>query len=249
MILRGTLYAFATLLAIIAGLLVYALTVAPADLHDFESGDFYKTSAVQTDPGDTGLLVSLDYEQSLGADLVGETGLVTHVYPNFFPEIRRYAWYPYRSDDTLSVTPNWSADVARVSVNGEPHDLAAPITLSAADHGTEVSITASTADGARTANYVILTLPYNFPPLKTRITDPLQVSPGMITGVQASPNNPTYARTKLIRSLLYTQGLSGTFAMLRKTRKQPYDDFINPPFKETLDLESREYLPFVNFVL
>ncbi|MEO0870660.1 MAG: aryl-sulfate sulfotransferase [Pseudomonadota bacterium] len=249
MILRSALYILGGMAAIIAGLLVYALAVPPADLHDFESSDFYKTSAAQTDPGDTGLLVSLDYDQSLGGDLVGETGLETHVYPNFYPEIRRYAWYPYRRDDTLSVTPNWSADVAQVSVNGEPHDLAAPITLSAADHGTEVSITASTADGARTANYVILTLPYNFPPLKTKISDAAQVSPGMITGMQAAPNNPTYPRTKVIRSLLYTQGISGTLAMLRKSRKKPYDDFINPPFKQTLDLENREYLPFVNFVL
>lgn len=249
MIVRGTLYVLGGLIAIIAGLLIFALTVAPADLHDFESDDFYKTSAAQTDPGDTSLLVSLDYDQSLGGDLAEQTGLVTPVYPNFFPEIRRYAWYPYRSDDTLSVTPKWSADVAKVSVNGEPHDLAAPITLSAKDHGTEVSITATTADGARTANYVILTLPYNFPPLKTKISDPAQVSPGMITGMQAAPNNPTYSRSKVIRSLLYTQGISGTLAMLRKAGKKPYDDFINPPFKQTLDLETREYLPFVNFVL
>jgi len=237
------------LMALVAGLLIASQIVKPADLHDFESDDFYKLSDEQTNPGDTGLLLGLTFDQKHGGNLAQASGLDLHVYPNFLPAVRRYAWYPYREGDTLSVSANWSNEVANVTVNGKPHAPSAPIVLDGAKHGTELSITATNADGTRRANYVILTLPHNFPPLKTKISDPAQVSPGMITGMQAAPNNPTYPRSKVIRSLLYTQGISGTLAMLRKAGKKPYDDFINPPFKQTVDLETREYLPFVNFVL
>lgn len=245
----GLVGALVVTLALALGLLIASQIIKPADLHDFESDDFYKTSARQTHPGDTGLLVSLSFEQSHGGDLTDVTGLETHVYPNFLPQIRRYAWYPYRADETLTVTPTWSADVASVSVDGKPHDLAAPITLDAANHGAEVSITASSADGTRTASYVILTLPYNFPPLRTKISDASQVAPGLITGMQAAPNNETYPVKKQLHALLYTQGISGMLKMLNKARKQPYDDFINVDLGRNLDLKNREYLPFVNFVL
>ncbi len=236
-------------LVLVAAVLGSALLIKPGDLHDFESGDFYKTSAAQTDPGDTELLESLAYDQTLGGDLSAATGLDLHVYPNFLPQVRRYAWYPYRSDDTLTITPTWSSDVANVLVNGEAHALDAPITLDASAHGTEIAITATNADGSRRANYAILTMPYNFPPLRTKITDPSQVAPGVITGMQAAPNNATYSRRKVIHALLYTQGIGGTFKMLAKARKQPFDDFIGVPLERNLDFENREYLPFVNFVL
>ncbi|MEO1729760.1 MAG: aryl-sulfate sulfotransferase [Pseudomonadota bacterium] len=237
------------ILIAVLGVLIAALTIRPADLHDFESDDFYKTSAAQTDPGDATLLTGWSYDQSLGGDLSEVTGLDIHVYPNFLPEVRRYAWYPYRSDDSLTVTPQWSAEVASVTVNGEAHEPSDPISLSAENHGSEVSITAKTADGARVANYVILTLPYNFPPLRTKITDPSQVSPGMITGMQAAPNNETYPRPKVIHALLYNQGIAGALQMLKKAQKKPYDDFVNVQLCRNLDCENREYLPFVNFVL
>ena len=231
------------------GMLVSCQVIPPANLHDFESDDFYKTSAEQTSPGDTGLLISLDFEQELGGRLSTETDLETHVYPNFLPEVRRYGWYPYQPSDRLVVTPTWAADVTTVTVDGKPHSVTDPISLKAKKHGREVSITASTEDGARTANYVFLTLPHTFPPLKTKISSVEDVAPGIITGLQGAPNNPTFSVNRQARISLYNSGLRGTLAANRKRSMQPFDDFIAANLEESLDFEHRVYLPFTNFVL
>ena len=140
------------ILALVIGLLVASQVVKPADLHDFESEDFYKSSAAQTSPGDTGLLRRLVLDHTLEGDLSAQTTLDIHVYPNFLPQVRRYAWYPYRRSDRLMISPDWSEDVARVTRNGEPISLTEPIEVSAKTHGQEVHLTAMTSDGARTAN-------------------------------------------------------------------------------------------------
>ena len=239
----------ALILALMIGLLVASKIVKPGDLHDFESEDFYKTSAAQTSPGDTRLLRNLAFDHTPGGDLSDQTTLDIHVYPNFLPQVRRYAWYPYRRSDRLVISPNWSEDVASVTHNGEPISLTEPIELSAKTHGQEVNLTATTPDGTRTANYVILTMPHNFPPLKTQIGSADEVAPGIVTGLQAAPNNPTFSRLKQLRMLLYTQGIRGTLAAMRKARLQPFDDFTAADLAASLDFEHREYLPFVSFVL
>lgn len=237
------------ILASLIGLLVASQTLKPGDLHDFESADFYQSSAKQTSPGDSELLRDLTFDQTLSGDLSDLTALDVHVYPNFIPQVRRYAWYPYRRSDRLVISPNWSDEVASVTLDGEAISLTQPIELSAKNHGQEVQLTAVAADGVRTANYVILTMPHNFPPLKTQIEAPDEVAPGIITGLQAAPNNPTYSRLKQVRMLLYTQGIRGTLAAMRKSRLQPFDDFTAADLGASLDFEHREYLPFVSFVL
>ncbi|MEO1476598.1 MAG: aryl-sulfate sulfotransferase [Pseudomonadota bacterium] len=246
---RVMFFGAAALIVLLIGLLGASQIIRPADLHDFESEDFYKTSAEQTSPGDTGLLLDLTFEQTLGGDLSDVQSLDVHVYPNVLPQVRRYAWYPYRDSDRLTITPSWSADVAAVSVDGQPHSTADPIALRARDHGREVVITAETADGVRAATYVVLTMPYTFPPLKTQISAADDVAPGIITGLQAAPNNPTFSRSRMLRNLLYTEGVFGALAQMRKAGLQPFDDFTAADLSESLDLEHREYLPFVNFVL
>ncbi|MEL7481079.1 MAG: aryl-sulfate sulfotransferase, partial [Pseudomonadota bacterium] len=236
-------------LGLLIGLLVASQTIRPADLHDFESEDFYRTSAEQTAPGDTGLLLDLTFEQTLSGDLSDVQSLDVHVYPNVLPQIRRYAWYPYRASDRLTVTPSWAPAVTSVSVNGTPQSPNDPIELRARDHGREISISAGTADDRRTANYIILIMPHTFPPLKTQIRSAEDIAPGIITGLQAAPNNPTFSRARILRNLLYTEGVFGTLAQMRKSRLQPFDDFTAADLTTSLDLEHREYLPFVNFVL
>ncbi|MEO1042882.1 MAG: aryl-sulfate sulfotransferase [Pseudomonadota bacterium] len=244
-----SIIAVAVLFAAIGGFILTSKTIRPPDLHDYESADFYKTSAEQTSPGDPGLLLDLSFEQALGGDLSGVQSLDVHVYPNFLPEIRRYGWYPYRAADDLTVTPAWSPDVASVTVDGEPHGLTDPIVLHAHDHGQETVIAAQTADGARLAHYVILTLPHTFPPLKTQVSAPQEVAPGIITGLQVAPNNPTIPAVRLLRNLLYTEGFLGTLAQRRKAGMQPFDDFLAADLASSLDFEHREYLPFINFAL
>ena len=246
---RFTKYVVLALVVLVAGLMIASQVIKPEYLYDFESDDFYRTSAQRTSPGDTGLLLDFTFEQTLGGDLSGVEALDVHVYPNVLPQIRRYGWYPYREEDRLTVTPTWSADVTSVTVNGEARSAAEPIELFAEDHGQETVIVAATADGARTANYVFLTLPHTFPPLKTTVHSPGDVAPGIITGLQAAPNNPTFSQGKMLRNLLYTQGVFGTLAQLRKARMQPFDDFSAADLASSLDFENREYLPFVNFAL
>lgn len=106
---RIILYSALGLVVLIGALLVASQVIRPSDLHDFESSDLYKTSAAQTYSGDKGLLLDLGFDQVLGDDLVGSQGLDIHVYPNFLPQIRRYAWYPYRGSDSLTITPSWGA--------------------------------------------------------------------------------------------------------------------------------------------
>ncbi|MEM9706040.1 MAG: aryl-sulfate sulfotransferase [Pseudomonadota bacterium] len=247
--LRGFGIVIILILTLLIGLLVASQIVKPGDLHDFESTDFYQSSATQTSPGDSALLLDLKFDQALGEDLSDLTTLDVHVYPNFIPQVRRYAWYPYRQSDRLTITPSWSEDVTRLTLDGEPISLTEPIDLSAKDHGQEVRLTASTSGGARTANYVILTMPHNFPPLKTQIQSADEVAPGIITGMQGAPNNPTFSRLKQVRMLLYTQGIRGALAAIRKSRLQPFDDFTAADLAASLDFEHREYLPFVSFVL
>jgi hypothetical protein len=249
MILRILFYGFLGLLALILSLIVASQVIRPTHLHDFESIDLYKTSAQQTAPGDTSLLLDFSFDQSLGRDLSDISTLDVHVYPNFLPQIRRYGWYPYRPEDKLIITTSWSAEVARVTVNGEPHPVSDPIELSAANFGEETSIIAETSDGARSANYIFLTLPHTFPPLKSIVINPDEVAPGIITGLQATLNNPTFGQGNFLRSLLYTEGLFGTLAQLRKTRLQPFDDFTTGTIGIDLDYENRIYLPFVSFAL
>ncbi|MEO0817977.1 MAG: aryl-sulfate sulfotransferase [Pseudomonadota bacterium] len=242
-------YVVFALVVLLTGLVIASQVIRPEHLHDFESDDFYKTSAQQTSPGDTGLLLDFTFEQALGGDLSGVQSLDVHVYPNVLPQIRRYGWYPYREEDSLTVTPTWSSDVTSVTVNGEPHAPADPIELSGKDHGQETLIIAETAGGARTASYVILTLPHTFPPLKTTVHSVDEVAPGIITGLQATLNNPTFSRGSFLRNLLYTEGVFGTLAQLRKSRLQPFDDFTTGEIGVDLDYENRIYLPFVNFAL
>ncbi|MEO1323471.1 MAG: aryl-sulfate sulfotransferase [Pseudomonadota bacterium] len=242
-------FAVLGLLILLIALVIASQTVRPSDLHDWESQDFYKTSVEQTSPGDTGLLLGFNFAQSLGDDLSEVTGLKTHVYPNVLPEIRRYGWYPYRPSDRLTVTASWAPDVSSVTVNGVSQAPGDPIELSARDHGQEVSIIAEAANGARRANYVILTLPHTFPPLKTEIRSADEVAPGIITGLQAWPNNPTFTPRRFLRNLLYTEGVFGTLAQLRKSRLQPFDDFTTGEVGIDLDAKHRVYLPFVNFAL
>ncbi len=223
--------------------------IRPADLHNFQSADFYKTSAAQTSPGDTGLLLDLTFDQTLGGTLSQASSLDIHVYPNFLPQIRRYAWYPYRASDRLTVTPSWDAHVASITVDGAPRSPADPIELNAQDHGREVMISAQTADGTRMANYVILVMPHTFPPLKTQVRSVDDVAPGIITGMQAAPNNPTFSPLRTLRLFLYTNGVVGTVQGIIKSRKQRFDDFIAADLAASLDFENREYLPYVNFVL
>ncbi|MEL7130585.1 MAG: aryl-sulfate sulfotransferase [Pseudomonadota bacterium] len=237
------------LLVVLIGLVIASQTIRPTDLHDWESADFYKTSDEQTSPGDTGLLLDMAFEQTLGGDLDGISSLETHFYPNVLAEVRRYAWYPYRPEDRLTVKPVWSSDVESVTVDGAIQTPTDPIELSAKNYGQETLIEARTADGTRTANYVILTLPHTFPPLKTQINNPHEVAPGIITGLQATLNNPTFPPLSFIRNLLYTEGLFGTLAQLRRTRMQPFDDFTTGEIGVDLDYENRIYPPFVSFAL
>ncbi|MEM7493934.1 MAG: cadherin-like beta sandwich domain-containing protein, partial [Pseudomonadota bacterium] len=192
----------ALVFVLLIGALAASQVVKPSDWHDFESEDFYKTSAAQTDPGDTTLLQNLSFSQALGGELTDFTTLDLHVYPNFLPQIRRYAWYPYRRTDQLTISPTWSGDVAKVTLNGAPVSLSDPILVSAENIGQEVRLEAFTPDDERRASYVVLIMPHNFPPLKTRVNAADDVAPGIITGVQAAPNNPTYSRLKQVRMLL-----------------------------------------------
>ena len=185
----------------------------------------------------------------LSAKPLAESSRISRLYPNFLPQIRRYAWYPYRRTDQLTIRPTWSGDVAKVTLNGEPISLSDPILVSAENTGQEVRLEAFTPDYKRTASYVVLIMPHNFPPLKTQVNAADDVAPGVITGVQAAPNNPTYSRLKQVRMLVYTQGIRGTFAAMRKARLQPFDDFTAADLSASLDFEHREYLPFVSFVL
>ncbi len=249
MIARILGYGVLTLVVLLVGLIVAGLVIRPADLHDFQSEDFYKTSAAQTSPGDTGLLADLTFDQNLGGNLAEVSSLDVHVYPNFMPEIRRYAWYPYRASDRLTVTQSWNGPVASVTLNGEPLSPTTPIELSAQDHGREFVLSAETEDGARRANYVILVMPHTFPPLKTKISSVEDVAPGIITGMQAAPNNPTFPPQRMMRLSLYLNGVVGTINTIRKSQKQRFDDFIAADLAASLDFEHREYLPYVNFVL
>ncbi len=237
------------LVMVLVGLVVASQVIRPADLHDFQSEDFYKTSAEQSSPGDTGLLLNLTVDHTLGGDLADVSSLDVHVYPNFLPQIRRYAWYPYRPSDRLTVTPSWDDDVTSITVDGAPQALTAPIELSAQDHGRETVISVQTADGARRASYVILVMPHTFPPLKTQVRSADDVAPGIITGMQAAPNNPTFSPLRMVRLSLYTNGVFGTIEAMRKATKQRFDDFIAADLAASLDFEHREYLPYVNFVL
>ncbi len=237
------------IVTLIAVFLISSQVIRPADLHDFQSADFYKTSAEQSSPGDTGLLQSLDFKQTLSGDLSGLSSLDVHVYPNFLPQIRRYAWYPYRSSDQLTVTPSWASQVSAVSVDGKSHDVNTPLVLDAEDHGREVRISAKNADGSRSADYVILVMPHTFPPLRTQVSSAEEVAPGIITGMQAIPGNPTFSPLRQLRLLLYVNGISGTMKTLRKANQQPFDDFLAADLAGNLDFEHREYLSYVNFVL
>ena len=247
--LRAIGFTVLGVLVLLIGLVIASQTIRPADLHDWESDDFYKTSDEQTSPGDTGLLLDMAFEQRLGGDLEGISSLETHFFPNVLAEVRRYAWYPYRPEDRLTVKPVWSSDVESVTIDGATQSPTDPIELSAKNYGQETLIEARTADGTRTANYVILTLPHTFPPLKTQINNPDEVAPGIITGLQATLNNPTYPQLSSIRNLLYTEGLFGTRAQLRRARMQPFDDFTTGDIGVDLDYENRIYLPFVSFTL
>ena len=89
---RIIIYSAVGLTVLIATLLVASQIIRPPDLHDFESRDLYKTSAAQAYSGDEGLLLDLGFDQILGNDLTGSQALDVHVYPNFMPQIRRYAW-------------------------------------------------------------------------------------------------------------------------------------------------------------
>ena len=75
---------------LLVGLILASRIVRPADLHDFESVDYHKTSAEQASPGDLGLLLDLRFAKTLGG-LAGVSALDVHVYPNFLPQVRRYA--------------------------------------------------------------------------------------------------------------------------------------------------------------
>ena len=250
MIGRVIAYSALGLVVLLVGLILASQVVRPPDLHDFESVDYYKTSAEQASPGDPGLLLDLRFDQTLGGDLSGVSTLDVHVYPNFLPQVRRYAWYPYRASDQLKVTPSWDPQVASVTLDGEPLSSSVPFELSAQDHGREVTIRAQTADGSRSANYVILVVPHTFPPLKTRISSADEVAPGIITGLQAvGVNNPTMSRLRGLRLLLYVNGVAGTLQALSKAGMQQFDDFIAANPAESLDFEHRKYLPFVNFAL
>ncbi len=242
-------YSAVGLVVLLGGLLLATQVIRPADLHDFQSTDFYKTSADQTSPGDTTFLLDLTYDQALGGELSDTSSLDIHVYPNFLPQIRRYGWYPYRAGDRLTVTPSWGPQVASITVDGKPHALTDPIELSAHDHGREVVVSARTADGARRANYVILIMPHTFPPLRTQVSAVEDVAPGIITGMQAAPNNPTFSQLRTLRLFLYTNGIFGTLQGIIKARQQRFDDFIAADLAASLDFEHREYLPYVNFVL
>ncbi len=249
MVLRVVAYGALGLVVFFVALITASQIIRPADLHDFQSSDLYKTSAEQTSPGDTDLLLELGFEQTLGGNLSEASSLDVHVYPNFSPKIRRYASYPYRASDRLMVTPSWAPEVASITVDGEPHSSADPLELDARNHGREVLVSARTADGARRADYVILIMPHTFPPLKTQITSVDDVAPGIITGMQAAPNNPTFSRLRQLRLLLYINGLRGTRELARKARQQTFDDFLAADLAASLDFEHREYLPYVNFVL
>lgn len=249
LVIRFALRGLLLLLFFVGGLLGVSTFSNPPDLHDFESIDLYETSLTQTYPGDPGLLNDLSFKQVLSGDLENVTALSTHVYPNFLPTIRRYAWYPYRDSDRLIINPSWDTEITEVSLNGGPISPSATIELEAQDHGREFTLEATTADGSRTANYVILVMPHTFPPLKTRVSAAEDVAPGVITGMQAAPNNPNFARWRMLRLLLHVNGISGTLDFLKKTRKQIFDDFLAVDLSKTLDLEHREYLPWVNFVL
>lgn len=244
-------YALLAVIIGVSGLLGASQVIPPADLHDFQSDDFYKTSAEQTSPGDAGLLLNLSFDQTLGGDLADRSSLDVHVYPNFLPKIRRYAWYPYRPSDRLTVTPSWNPEVASVTLNGDAIASADAIELDAAEHGREVVIAAQTADGARTAEYVILVMAHTFPPLKSTVSAVDEVAPGIITGLQAAPNNPTFPAWRQIHWSLYVNGIVGTAKAMYKATLQPFDDFTaaSRTMADQLDFENREYLPFVNFVL
>lgn len=245
-VVRNGVIAFAGFVVL---LLVASQVVRPLDLHEFQSADFFKTNNAQTDPGDPDLLLDLSFEQTLGGNLRRKTDLDVHVYPNFLSEIRRYAWYPYRSSDRLDITPSWSPDVMSMTVNGKPHPLDQPVTLSAKKYGREVTLIGQNADGSREANYVFLILPHTFPPLQTTITSAEDVAPGIITGMQAAPGNPTFSTLRQLRLSLYQSGIRGTLKVLKKASKQPFDDFLSDIPERTLDLENRVYLPYINFVL
>ena len=248
--LRVLAVGFFSAVFLLIALLTASQVIRPPDLHDFESSDFYKTSAAQTAAGDAGLLRAMNPAQMLTGDLAGADGLDVHVYPNFLPQIRRYAWYPYRASDTLTLNPSWASEVTEVRVNGEPTSLSAPITLDAQAHGSEVIIEAQTADGARRAEYVFVVLPHTFPPLRTTVHAADAVAPGIITGLQAvGMNNPTFSRARALRNLLYVVGIRGTLKFLQKSRLQVFDDFIAANPADSLDFAHREYLPFVNFAL
>ena len=128
-----------------------------------------------------------EFDQILGDDLAGSQALDVHVYPNFLPQIRRYAWYPYRESDKLYDQPVLGDDVAEVTLDDAPLPLTTVIELSAQDHGKEFVLEAKSADGDRAASYVILVMPHTFPPLKTQISSAEDVAPGIITGMQAAP--------------------------------------------------------------
>ncbi|MEM9255259.1 MAG: aryl-sulfate sulfotransferase [Pseudomonadota bacterium] len=249
MMVRVAGYSILILVVLIIGLVLAAQAIRPADLHDFESADFYRTSAAQTNPGDTGLLLGLSFDNYLGDDLADDSDLDVHVYPNFLPQIRRYAWYPYRDSDRLIVKPSWDSAVASITVDGENTALTDTIELNAQNHGQEIIVTAQNADGSRRAEYVILIMPHTFPPLKTEISSVDDVAPGIITGMQAAPNNPTFSNLKVLHILLYNNGFRATREALKKARQQTFDDFLAVDLGESLDLQHRTYLPFVNFVL
>lgn len=242
-------YGVLVIVLLLVGVIVASQVIRPPDLHDFQSTDFYKTTAAQTHPGDTGLLLDLDFVQALGGDLSNNSELDIHVYPNFLPEVRRYAWYPYRDSDQLTVTPSWSTEAASITVDGQSLSSNTPFQLYGKNHGQEMRITAETQDGSRTAEYVILIMPHTFPPLKTQISSAEDVAPGIITGMQAAPNNPTFSVPRMLHLLLYTNGVADTRELLKKARMQTFDDFLAVDLGQSLDLEHREYLPWVNFVL
>ena len=136
-----------------------------------------------------------------------------------------------------------------VTVNGKPHPVSEPIKLSAADFGRETSIIAQTPEGARTANYVFLTLPHTFPPLKSQVNSPDEVASGIITGLQATLNNPTFPPMKFLRNLPIPRVCLAP--LLNCVRQECSRSTISPPVKSALIwiTKNRVYLPFVSFAL
>ena len=90
----------------------------------------------------------------------------------------------------MKVTPSWDSQVTSVTLGGEPLSSSAPFELSARGHGREVALSAQTAAGSRSANYVMLVMPHTFPPLKTQISSADEVAAGIIAGLQSEKTRP-----------------------------------------------------------